>query len=394
MSDFPRGSGQMDECYSPAEELDRGFVQVSVVIPVRNGGSDLEACLQALMASSYQDFEVIVVDDGSTDNSMECARRFGARVLRNPSRVGPGASRNAGALVARGSILFFLDADVVPHSDALAKAVARFEANPQLCALFGSYDDRPWAPNFVSVFRNLLHHYVHQQGCFVDEARPAHTFWTGCGAIRRQAFLSLGGFDPKRYRRPAIEDIELGYRITRAGQRIELVRDILATHRKRWSLGSMIKTDIFHRGVPWMLLLLWNRTKENDLNVSRSQRLSVLATGVLIASMAVSPWLPVALGLSAASLLAVFGMNYCFYQYLAVRRGWGFALRSVLLHLVYFLCCGISVAIALGLRLVLTRRGAEKERTKSVDRRDWPRVAQPSHDSKRRVLSRTGQVPR
>ena len=127
-------------------------------------------------------------------------------------------------------MIFFLDADVAIHDDTLSRVVARFEADPGLAALFGSYDDSPTAPDLVSQFRNLLHHYVHQQGEFVAEARPARTFWTGCGAIRRHVFLDYGGFDPQLYRRPAIEDIELGYRLTRAGCRIQLVRDIQATH--------------------------------------------------------------------------------------------------------------------------------------------------------------------
>ena len=114
--------------------------------------------------------------------------------------------------------------------------MARFEADPGLAGLFGSYDDEPAAPGLVSRFRNLLHHYVHQAGTFVDDARPAQTFWTGCGLIRRDVFLEAGGFDPQLYRRPAIEDIELGYRMTRAGHRIVLARDVQATHLKRWTL--------------------------------------------------------------------------------------------------------------------------------------------------------------
>ena len=158
--------------------------------------------------------------------------------MRSACRArGPAAARNTGAQAASAPLVFFLDADVAVHPDTFGRAVARFEADPGLAALFGSYDDCPAAPGLVSQFRNLLHHYVHQQGSFVDDARPARTFWTGCGAIRRQVFLDLGGFDPQLYRRPAIEDIELGYRLTRAGCRIDLARDIQATHLKRWTLA-------------------------------------------------------------------------------------------------------------------------------------------------------------
>jgi hypothetical protein len=212
--------------------------------------------------------------------------------------------------------------------------------------LFGSYDAKPAAPGLVSRFRNLLHHYVHQSGLFVDEIRPVQTFWTGCGLIRREVFLESGGFDPERYRRPAIEDIELGYRITRAGHRIVLARNVQATHLKRWSLFEMIRTDIFRRGVPWMLLMKRSRIVETDLNVSKSQRACVAATGLGILGMLGSPWMPSLLALLPLSLAVIVGLNRDFYRFLSHRRGPVFAIASTSLHLIYYCCCGASVLIA------------------------------------------------
>ena len=68
--------------------------------------------------------------------------------------------------------------------------------------------------------------------------------------------------------------------MTRAGHRVVLARDVLATHLKRWTLGNVIRTDIFRRGVPWMLLIKRSRIAETDLNVGRGQKLSVAATGI------------------------------------------------------------------------------------------------------------------
>ena len=340
MDDFPA---------SPASPAPRR-PPLSVVIPVYNGGSDFERCLRGVRSNLGVDFEVVVVDDGSTDGSAAVAERFGARVIRHESPRGPAAARNAGAEAANAPIVFFLDADVEAHPDAFAKALARFRANPDLAALFGSYDDHPAAPGLVSRYRNLLHHYVHQQGEFVDDARPAHTFWTGCGAILRSVFLEIGGFDPSLYRRPAIEDIELGYRLGRAGHRILLCREVQATHLKRWTLRSVIRTDIFCRGVPWMLLMMRSQTVETDLNVSRSQRSSVAATGMAIASLPLLARSPVFGLLPLIGLLAVGWLNRDFYRFLARTRSAGFALAAFPLHLVYFVCCGLSVAIALGIR--------------------------------------------
>jgi GT2 family glycosyltransferase len=339
MDDFPAGPTSPGPRRPP----------LSVVIPVRNGGRDFERCLRGLRASSWTDFELVVVDDGSTDGSAELAASFGAIVLRHDAPLGPAAARNAGAQTARAPLVFFLDADVVLHPDALQKAIARFDADADLAALLGSYDDRPAGPGLVSRFRNLLHHYIHQQGDFRDGVRPVRTFWTGCGAIRRRVFLELGGFDPDLYRRPAIEDIELGYLMHLAGHRVVLVRDIQATHLKRWTLRRLILTDIFQRGVPWTLLMLRSRIAETDLNVSRSQRVCVAATGLGLLGLMAAPWQPALLTVPLGALAMIVALNRSFYRFLARRQGLPFVIASIPLHVIYFGCCGLSVVIALAI---------------------------------------------
>jgi len=319
---------------------------LSVVVPVRNGGFDFERCLRGLRESTWTDYELIVVDDGSFDHSGPLAQNQGATVLRHERPLGPAAARNRGALIASAPLIFFLDADVVVHRDAIRRGVERFLDDPGLTALFGSYDDHPAAPGLVSQFRNLLHHHVHQQGEFVRGVRPVRTFWTGCGMIRRSAFLDFGGFDPQLYRRPAIEDIELGYRLTRAGHRIVLARDVLATHLKRWTLLEMIRTDLFRRGVPWMLLLQRTGTVETDLNVSLVQKICVAITGLMWLMLAAAPWVPALLGPLAAGSAAVIWLNRDFYRLLARRGGVVLCVGSVLLHHLYFTCCGLSVVFA------------------------------------------------
>ena len=342
MDDFPAG---------PASPRPRR-PPLSVVIPVNNGGRDFERCLRGLRDSSWTDYELIVVDDGSTDSTADVAESFGAQIFRNPTKLGPASARNAGASASSAPLIFFVDADVAVHPDAIARGMARFVDDPELAGLFGSYDADPAAPGLVSRFRNLLHHYVHQSGHFEGDARPAHTFWTGCGMIRRDVFLEAGGFDPQLYRRPAIEDIELGYRITRAGHRIVLARDVQATHLKRWTLFDMVRTDIFRRGVPWVLLMKRSRIVETDLNVSRSQRACVAATGLGLLGVLAGFWLPWLLALLPASLAAIVALNREFYGFLARRRGLAFAFASTALHLLYYCCCGVSVVIAEGLWLV------------------------------------------
>jgi glycosyltransferase involved in cell wall biosynthesis len=301
------------------------------------------------------DYELIVVDDGSTDNSAASGTAAGATVLRLPVPRGPAAARNLGAQAACSDLIFFLDADVAVHRETLERALVRFDRDPSLSALFGSYDDAPPAPGLVSRYRNLLHHFVHQQGHFLDGIRPAHTFWTGCGAIRRTVFLEYGGFDPRLYPRPAIEDIELGYRLTRAGHRIVLARDVLATHLKRWTLAEMIRTDIFRRGVPWMLLIKRYGAIETDLNVKAGQKACVALTGFALVAGVFGVFYTWAWAVALASGASVILLNARFFAFLARRRGVAFAAGAVPLQLLYYCSCGLSVVIAESLWLLRSR---------------------------------------
>jgi len=252
-------------------------VSVSVVIPVHNAAGHLSCCLRNLSLSEVPYLECVVVDDGSIDDSAEVARKFGATVLSTGGRKGPAYARNLGAKVAQGDILLFLDSDVCTYPDTLSRVIEAFEDDPELDAVVGSYDDSPESEDFLSQYRNLMHCFVHQ-----GARKTACTFWSGCGAVRREVFLEHSGFD-ESYRRPAIEDIELGYRLFMAGRKVILDKTILVKHLKRWTFWGLLKTDIRDRGIPWTELILRDRHMPNDLNLELSQRVSVALAFLLVA---------------------------------------------------------------------------------------------------------------
>ena len=261
-------------------------MRLSIVIPVYNSEDFLRQCLGHIGKSTHAPHEVIVVDDGSTDGSARVARQWGARLLSTDGRMGPALARNLGARLATGDVLFFLDADVCVRPGTAAQVAAAFEDEPALDALIGSYDDAPAEPDFLSRYRNLMHCYVHQTG-----RRAASTFWSGCGAIRRDVFLSHSGFDTA-YGRPAIEDIELGYRLKSSGRVILLDDAIQVKHLKKWTFWGLVKTDVLDRGIPWTELILRDANMPDDLNLQLSQRVSVaLVYLLLLAAVAGAFWL-------------------------------------------------------------------------------------------------------
>jgi GT2 family glycosyltransferase len=238
---------------------------------------------------------------------------------------------------ARGRYIVFIDADVCVHPNSLALFADAFARDPTVDAVVGSYDETPAYPGFISQYMNLFHHYVHQK------SRGAiQTFWSGCGAMKRELFLAFGGFDEQRYRRPAIEDIELGTWMTAAGHRIILDGRIKAKHLKRWTLCNLLKTDIFDRGVPWTRLMLRAGAIVSTLNVTPVQRLSVALVYLSFFSLLASIFWLKALIIAAALALIVTLLNLDFYRFYLNRQGLWFALRVVPMHWLYFLYCGFS----------------------------------------------------
>ena len=283
---------------------------LSVIIPVHNSAAHLERCLSNLAQSEFTDYECIVVDDGSTDGSAEVAERHGVRVVRTPKKSGPAAARNRGMQEAAGEILYFFDSDVCIKPDTLGRVVERFEAEPDIDALIGSYDDEPGEPDFLSQYRNLFHHWIHQ-----GASENATTFWSGCGAIRKQALLEYRGFD-ENYRRPSIEDIELGYRMKADGRSIRLDKQLRVKHLKRWSFWQILRTDVFDRGIPWTELILRYPHVPAALNITLDQRLNVVLAHLLAIALAVAAFVEGAAFVGPVLLAAyLVGANYWLFSW-------------------------------------------------------------------------------
>jgi hypothetical protein len=288
-------------------------MRVSAIVPATNRPPTLERCIGALEGGDGVD-EVIVVT--------------------SPSHAKPAEARNIGVRRSTGDVLLFVDSDVEVHPTATTRIRDAFEQDPTLVALFGSYDDSPASRGTVSEFRNLLHHHVHH-----ESPGEATTFWTGLGAVRRDAFERVGGFDPTL---DWLEDIDLGMRLVGDGGRIALDPAIQGKHLKHWSLTGMVKTDFVGRAIPWMELMLRNGGSSSVLNLGWRHRLSALAAiaglvGILVRRPVVA----------AGSACALVALNHRFYALLLRRMGVRRGAIGVGLHALHHLVGVAAVPVAL-----------------------------------------------
>jgi glycosyltransferase involved in cell wall biosynthesis len=313
---------------------------ISILIPVYNGAKTLSVCLESVFESAYTQFECIVVDDHSSDDTPAIAEKFNIRLVRLEKQMGAAFARNRGAEAAQGDVLLFIDSDVKIYPDSLNKIVKAFEENPGIAALFGSYDDQPGCPDFFSQYKNLFHHYTHQ-----ISRTEASTFWSGCGAIRREVFNEVGGFNQHRYANASIEDIELGSRLTSRGYRILLCKDLQVTHLKQWTFFSLLRADIFYRAVPWSKLMLERHKIIRDLNLQMSDRISA---GLVCMSAGILPFSlfrPQLLYIILLLLTIVGVLNYKLYRFFLERKGWRFVASVFVMHMLYYLYSSLTFAL-------------------------------------------------
>ena len=325
--------------------------KISVIMPVYNGVGFLEKSLPPLveMLDAKEILELIIIDDGSTDETVVLAEKFGAKILFSGGRKGPGSARNIAAKEAQGDILWFVDADVIVHSDC-ARILSDGFTNSEVTAIFGSYDDNPPAQNFLSQYKNMIHHFIHQQA-----NKEASTFWSGCGAVRKDAFLAAEGFDIEQFKHPSIEDIELGYRLRAAGGKIHILTEMQCTHLKEWRFVNLVHTEFFRRAIPWSRLILKHDALTNDLNVGVFERLRAIVALFLLLSifasiLAIIPlWVPFVL-LLCAGLVNTKLMTF-FYQ----RKGFMFTLGCLCYQQFYYIYSSTAFVYAMLEKKLLKR---------------------------------------
>ena len=125
---------------------------ISVIIPNHNGEKTIGFCLDAVHNSSYDNFEVIVVDDCSTDRSVSIVEQFPCRLLRLAEHGGASKARNTGAQNSKGKLLFFIDADCLVQHDTITAAAAAYKQSGPDVVIGGTYTPVPFDQDFTIRF--------------------------------------------------------------------------------------------------------------------------------------------------------------------------------------------------------------------------------------------------
>ena len=314
-------------------------LSVSVIIPLHRIDKAFNECINSVKNSLRNEDELIIIADGIDSNSLSSFSGINVKILSTGKISGPAIARNLGAQTAKGDLLFFVDSDVTIPLDTIKNVIPYFYNNDDVKAIMGSYDDSPAAPNFISQYKNIFHHYIHQ-----TSNENASTFWGACGVIRKDVFQTLGGYD-ESYNQPSIEDIDLGYKIIDAGYKILLCKNLQVKHYKKWTFVSLLKTDFFNRAIPWTKLIYHNNNFLNDLNLKNSSRFSVFLIFLIVLFLSGSFWLNELLICAGFSGVILFLINLPLYRFFNKKRGLWFAFRVVPMHWLYFLYSGIAFGI-------------------------------------------------
>ncbi len=209
---------------------------VSIVIPARNEEASISRCLGAIRSIRTPDAEVeiIVVDNNSTDGTAAISQKFGAKVVTKKEGT-IGSLRNAGAAVAKGQFIAFLDADCIVPGDWLERALSFFADDCRM--IIGFRRTIPDGANWVARSWDLL---------FSKRNFTAEVEWLPSGnmIMPRDAFLSIGGFDEGL---ETNEDCDLCFRLGKLGYRVLSCADATVTHlRPPRSLSQVFRKELWH----------------------------------------------------------------------------------------------------------------------------------------------------
>jgi GT2 family glycosyltransferase len=259
-------------------EMDRSWPRISVMICTRNGAATIRETLTALRKLEYPEYEVIVVDDGSTDETVRIAREFGVQVIGSDRRnrdaaagapaenMGLSVARNVGLAVATGEIIAYLDDDAYPDEHWLMYLAHAFAHTSHVG--IGGPNIAPEGDGVVAeaVSRspgNAMH-------VLLDDRLAEHL--PGCNmAFRTEALRTIGGFDPQF--KIAGDDVDLCWRIQEKGWTLGFTAGAMVWHHRRKSARRFWRQQYHYGAAEAQLQKKWPAKYSADGRITWAGRM-------------------------------------------------------------------------------------------------------------------------
>lgn len=220
-------------------------------------------CLEAAYASEYDDFEVIVVDDNSSDNSLEVIKKFPCKLISLKENAGASKARNLGAQNSSGDIIFFTDADCLFQKDTLRAASEAVNDEDRDVIIGGTYTVEPYDKDFFSRFQTVFINYSETKKTGDPDYIATHAM-----VIDSQTFKQSDGFQEDFL--PILEDVEFSHRLRKTGHRLLMNTKIQVQHYFNFSLTKSLING-FKKSRYWMMYSLKNRDLYADSGCASSE---------------------------------------------------------------------------------------------------------------------------
>lgn len=299
--------------------------RVSVIIPNRNGAATIGLCLEAALASRHDSFEVVVVDDGSEDNSLEIISRHPCTLVSFNRPRGSSAARNAGAAHSRGRILFFIDADCLLERETIRLAEEAAMLHGPATIVGGTYTNTPYDRGFYSFYQSVFVNFSETRHGGSPDYLAAHAM-----ILHAEAFRRSGGF-PERFL-PIIEDVEFSHRLRRQGYRLRMEPHIQVRHIFNFTLTGSL-ANAFRKSFYWTTYSLNHRDLLADSGcASHGLKISALLLAAAAGCLLTSYLLPETVPRTAALLPLLLNplINGSFLRHCRAAGGIRFAIPAAL----------------------------------------------------------------
>jgi len=323
---------------------------ISIIIPCHNSAHTIGVCLQAILQSDYPHYEIIVVDDCSTDNTRHIIGDYPCRLIALPQHRGAGYARNVGARASRGNILFFTDADCVLQKTTLRTVAETMTTIGDNVMIGGTYTEQPYDRDFFSRFQSLFIRYAETKHIQNPDYIATHAL-----AMPAVLFHQHDGFNNHEF--PILEDVEYSHRLKRSGVKLIMNPELQVQHMFNFSFLRSMRNAV-RKTRFWTSYILSNQNLLADSGTaSHELKFNTMSFAVTILLLLLYTFSGNYLfpGLFGALLLVNLSLNFKFLASIYRVQGFVFTLTATCYYLFVY-PIAVSTGSALGISSYIKQR--------------------------------------